>query len=54
MLSSKTQPRYDVFVSVSGAGSAQTAYTCTMTGAKMLTIGAGRDDFSMWNRKGTL
>jgi len=41
--SSKTAPIYDVIVVGSGAGGGQTAYTCTMEGAKVLMIEAGRN-----------
>ena len=41
--SSKTQPSYDVIVVGSGAAGCQTAYTCTMNGAKVLMLEAGRD-----------
>ena len=41
--SSKTQPRYDVIVVGSGAAGGQTAYTCTMAGAKVLMLEAGRN-----------
>src|SRR5581483_4838856 len=41
--SSKTQPNYDVIVVGSGAGGGQTAYTCTMAGAKVLMLEAGRN-----------
>src|SRR4051812_3375145 len=41
--SSKTQPTYDVIVVGSGAGGGQTAYTCTMSGAKVLMLEAGRN-----------
>jgi choline dehydrogenase-like flavoprotein len=41
--SSKTQPSYDVIVVGSGAGGGQTAYTCAMSGAKVLMVEAGRN-----------
>jgi len=41
--SSKTQPSYDVIVVGSGAAGGQTAYTCTMQGAKVLMLEAGRN-----------
>src|SRR3954471_16135681 len=41
--SSKTQPSYDVIVVGSGAAGGQTAYTCTMSGAKVLMLEAGRN-----------
>src|SRR5690349_756939 len=41
--SSKTQPSYDVIVVGSGAAGGQTAYTCTMNGAKVLMLEAGRN-----------
>jgi choline dehydrogenase-like flavoprotein len=41
--SSKTQPSYDVIVIGSGAAGGQTAYTCTMSGAKVLMLEAGRN-----------
>jgi choline dehydrogenase-like flavoprotein len=41
--SSKTQPTYDVIVVGSGAAGGQTAYTCTMEGAKVLMLEAGRN-----------
>src|SRR3954466_11558169 len=34
---------YDVIVVGSGAGGGQTAYTCTMSGAKVLMVEAGRN-----------
>jgi choline dehydrogenase-like flavoprotein len=40
---SKTQPSYDVIVVGSGAAGGQTAYTCTMNGAKVLMLEAGRN-----------
>src|SRR5437868_1305185 len=40
---SKTQQQYDVIVVGSGAGGGQTAYTCTMSGAKVLMVEAGRN-----------
>ena len=40
---SKTQPSYDVIVVGSGAAGGQTAYTCTMSGAKVLMLEAGRN-----------
>jgi choline dehydrogenase-like flavoprotein len=43
IVSSKTQPQYDVIVVGSGAGGGQTAYTCTMSGAKVLMVEAGRN-----------
>jgi choline dehydrogenase-like flavoprotein len=43
IVSSKTQPSYDVIVVGSGAGGGQTAYTCTMAGAKVLMVEAGRN-----------
>jgi len=41
--SSKTAPLYDVIVVGSGAAGGQTAYTCTMEGAKVLMVEAGRN-----------
>src|SRR3954470_1747448 len=41
--SSKTQPSYDVIIIGSGAAGGQTAYTCTMEGAKVLMLEAGRN-----------
>lgn len=41
--SSKTQPSYDVIVVGSGAAGGQTAYTCAMSGAKVLMLEAGRN-----------
>jgi len=41
--SSKTQPTYDVIVVGSGAAGGQTAYTCAMSGARVLMLEAGRN-----------
>ena len=41
--STKTQPEYDVVVVGSGAAGGQTAYTCTMSGARVLMLEAGRN-----------
>src|SRR3954466_8956073 len=43
IVSSKTQPSYDVIVVGSGAGGGQAAYTATMSGAKVLMVEAGRN-----------
>ena len=39
----KTKPEYDVVIVGSGAAGGQTAYTCTMSGAKVLMLEAGRN-----------
>ena len=41
--SNKTKPEYDVVIVGSGAAGGQTAYTCTMSGAKVLMLEAGRN-----------